>query len=123
MKLLKTVSLIMIVVSIIGLVIYLMTLLGSGAYMAAGAGSAPLLFILSASAILSCVFELITGIVGLRAANGTGSKKTCKILAIVVLVLSGLSLITSIIGGSFQWSSIFGLALPILYFVGINQMT
>ncbi len=123
MKMLKTVSIIMIVVSIIGVILFLLPLLGSGAYMASGAGSAPFTFLLSAAGLLSCVFQLITGIVGLRAAKGTGSKKVCKILAIVVLVLSAISLITSLIGGTFQWSSVFGLTLPILYFLGINKIS
>lgn len=121
--LLQVVSIIMIVVSAIGLVICIPAFIAAFAFMGSGTGSAILLLLLSLLGVLSAGVELFTGIIGVRAATGKGNFKLCKVVAIIALVLSALDIVFSLIGNSFQWTSLFGLVLPILYFIGIKQVT
>ena len=59
------------------------------------------------------ILEFISGILGVR-----GKIKGAKGIAITILVMSLISLILSIVMGSFQWTSLIGLVLPILFLIG-----
>ena len=118
--LLKVVSILMIIFGALAGIIALIALFGSFATMAIGVGF--LTIFPSLLLVASAALELVTGIVGLQAANGNGNLKTAKTFAIITLVLAAISLLSSLFGGTFGWSTLTGAVLPILYFVGVRQL-
>ena len=67
--------------------------------------------------IVECVFELICGILGVA----SKSKGLLEKLGLVLIIIAVVSLIVNIVGGTFTWTTLLGLILPILYFLGAKQ--
>ncbi len=66
--------------------------------------------------IIACIFEIIVGILGLRAAKDASKVMPVFVLSIISLVIGVISLIMGITGGSFKASdltSVVGSALMV----------
>ena len=117
--LLKVVSILYIVFSIISALVIVVGTLGIGALLGSaagdiGAGIAMASFFMVLS-LVSVILGVIAGIAGLKAEN----LKLCKTLAIILLVLAALSAISNLADGESIVSSLVGLILPILYTDGV----
>lgn len=117
--LLKVVSILYIIFSIISGIIIIVGSLGIGALLGGVAGDvgadmamAALFMVLS---LVSVVLGLIAGFAGLKAEN----LKLCKTLAIVLLVLAALGVVSNLADGENTVSTLISLVLPILYTVGV----
>ena len=132
-KLLKIVSILMIIGGAATILIGIMGI-GSSALLGAagvtdvvGMPSMGLLVGLSVFGIVAGVVELVVGIVGVKNWNNPAKAGTCFIMGIVALVLSLISIVLGIVMGSgFTSGTIIsiltGLVLPVLYIVGANQL-
>ena len=113
--LLKVVSILYIVFSIISGVLILLSFLGLGALVGGVAGSVGagmgIALVLALFSLIGVVLGLIAGLVGLKAEN----LPLCKGLAITLVVLAAISLISNLFSGNNISSSLVGLVLPILY--------
>lgn len=116
--LLKVTSILFIIFGAYVCIAALVLLFGGAVLLSAGMGGAGALVILAT--LISCaggVLELVAGIMGV-----IGKKiETCRILAIIILAICAINLIFAIAGGSFGISTLIGLVLPILYFIGVQQ--
>ena len=117
--LLKVVSILYIIFSIISGIIIIVGSLGIGALLGGVAGNvgagmamAALFMVLS---LVSVVLGLIAGFAALKAEN----LKLCKTLAIVLLVLAALGVVSNLADGENTVSTLISLVLPILYTVGV----
>ena len=67
--------------------------------------------------IVSCVVDLFCGVLGLL----SKSKKLVEILGLILIIFAVVSLILNAITGSFSWTNLIGLILPLLYFIGAKM--
>lgn len=67
--------------------------------------------------LILALFEIITGIVGISNSDKPYNANACITLAIIMIILQ----IASGLVGTFNWISIIGLLLPILYLIGAIQ--
>lgn len=114
-KYIKIISIIDIVFGVIGLIVGVLGATGgfiaasgaTGADVAAtdAAGFGGVMIILA----IACIFEIIVGILGLRAAKDASKIKPVFVLSIISLAVGVVSLIMSITGGSFKASDLAGL--------------
>lgn len=121
--LLKVTGILFVIFAGITLLFGLIGLIGSVALGAAlggasGAVLAGALILALVIALVVAVLELIAGIFGIKNCDKPEKSTTCIVFGTIILVLSVISMISSITSGQFQWTSIFGIALPILYFIG-----
>ena len=65
-------------------------------------------------AVATGVYELIMGILGIVFNNKPNKGIICVVLAVLAIIIT----IVNIIFGKFEWTSIIGFALPVLYLVG-----
>lgn len=95
--------------------------IAGGESLALGLGA--LAVILGFVAILSSVFGLVVGILGVKWCNRPDKAGTLFVLGIVLIVLAALSLLSSFSGDSSASvvSSLLGLVLPVLYTLGAWQ--
>ena len=79
--------------------------------------------ILGFVAILSSVFSLVVGILGVKWCNRPDKAGTLFVLGIILIVLAALSLLSSFGGDSSSSvvSGLIGLVLPVLYTLGAWQ--
>lgn len=128
-KLLKVVSIIMIVYGAIIAVLGLITTLGGGALMGADVADADeAMAVGSFAAMLGVVFlfsgiiEIVTGVIGLKASKDNGKHKAAFVIGIISVISAGYSLITALGGdGGSILGSVVGLILPALYLYGVYQ--
>lgn len=130
-KVLLVLSIISIVFAVLGILAGLMSLAGGVLFGAADpeqvadvladtgvtqsqAGAA--IGILGGSIIISCVIELIIGILGVRAANDARKIMPVWVLAIIQLVFSVLGLVASIVNGSFG-ADAFSIVITLIFAV------
>lgn len=94
---------------------------GGGESLAVGLGA--LAMILGFVAILSSVFSLVVGILGVKWCNRPDKAGTLFVLGIILIVLAALSLLSSFGGDSSSSvvSGLIGLVLPVLYTLGAWQ--
>lgn len=72
--------------------------------------------VLGIFALLSSIFQLVLGILGTKNAGRPEKATTLFVLGIISLVFAVIPLF-----GGFNWQSLFGLVLPILYTVGASM--
>lgn len=124
-KLLKVVSILMIIFGALGIISNFMSVFMMQAMMQmpeaqellAAAGLADVSNLYYAVGILTCVMELAAGIVGVM----YRSKKSVLIAGIIWIVLILINLIWGMTIVGFQFLSIFSLIIPALYFWGWYQ--
>ena len=103
-------------------------LAGGGLLLAAGAGTVGIALgavagILGAITVLTAVFYLILGILGVRNCDKPEKCGVNFVLGIIVLVLVGIGLVVNVAttGPSGALSSVVGLVLSILYVMGAKE--
>ena len=72
--------------------------------------------------MISSLFELILGILGVRAARDAMKIGPVFVVAVIDMVLTLAGIILSVIAGNFQWSRIFSLVLPLLVLYAANNI-
>ena len=76
--------------------------------------------------IITGIFDLIIGIVGVKASKTNGKHTAAFVLGIIGVIIAGISLVTTFTSSSGDVASslaggVVGLVLPILYLVGVVQ--
>ncbi len=115
--LLKVVSLILIIGSLLTLVpgAVAVIALAGGTGLATGSGILAILVVIAgALSMISAILMLIAGIRGL---NG----RPAKGLMTFVLVIGVIGLVFALLGGDMEWSNVSPLVLPILYLLGVKR--
>ena len=120
--LLKTVSILFIVFGAIATVISLVGIVGSAALASVGGvvGTAVggILLVALVVMMIVSVLELILGIAGLRRSGDPSRANFFITWGIILSILSLIPLLIGAVNGGFQWTSLVGFVLPILYIVG-----
>lgn len=121
--LLKVMSIIFIVIGIIGIIIGIIGLIGLGV----GGGLMATLGIFTSTVTTATLYMIlwlaitiamvVAGFLGYKASK----LNVCFIIGILILVLAIISLILSITGGYFTWTTIIPIIIPLLYIYGIKQ--
>jgi hypothetical protein len=123
--LLKVVSIILIVVGSIGLVAALLSIASIAALIYLGVGKA-ILYVALVFTIITAVLEFVSGIIGTINWAKPEKAKTCKTLGIMMIICEVLAIIINIVGGqsfgSIAFGAIAGTVLPVLYFIGAQQL-
>lgn len=126
---LKVTGILMIIGGALSLVLAIIALAGFAALVGivsagTGANLTALLIIASIVALAGSVIELIAGIAGVKHWANPAKAQTCVTWSIVIIVLSVLSNILSMAGGSDLnlFSMLLGLVLPVLYLIGALQL-
>ena len=138
-KLLKVISILMIIGGIIGAIVSIFSILGAGV-LSAASGDAQLQQAAAASGtnmgavnalvwvsvvfmVISSVVEIVAGVKGVKNWSNPAAAKSLLTLGVVCAVISVIGTIISAIGGSFSVVSlILGLLFPVLYIIGANQL-
>ncbi len=117
--LLKVTGILMVIFSSLALILMLISMLALGALGSffAGSGIAAASTVLILFAFLPTIFEFVTGILGIANANKPEKAGICLAFGILVIVLT----VVSIISNGFEWTSLTGLVLPVLYLIGAVQ--
>ena len=115
--LLKVVGILFIIFGAISIIVALLGIAGGLALSAISGILGATLIVGTIIACLGGIMEFIAGIYGVRNCDKPEKATTCVVLGIIILVLSVISLIVS----SFSWTSLFSIALPILYLIGAFQ--
>jgi hypothetical protein len=127
--LLKTVSVLFIIFGAIATVISLLGVVGSAALTSmggvAGVALGGILLVALIVMLIVSVLELILGIVGLRRSGDPMRANFFITWGIILCVLSLIPLLIGFTSGGFQWTSLVGFILPVLYIVGgaMNKRT
>ena len=120
--LLKTVSILFIIFGAIAALVSLLGIVGSAALTSvggvAGAALGGVLMVALVIMLIVSVLELILGIVGLRRSDDPARANFFITWGIILAVLSLIPLIISATAGGFQWTSLVGFVLPVLYIIG-----
>lgn len=120
--LLKTVSILFIIFGAIATVISLLGVIGSAALTtvggAIGTALGGLLMVALVVLLIVSAAELIIGILGVRRSDDPTKSVFFITTGIILGVLSLIPLIINATAGAFQWMSLIGFVLPILYIVG-----
>ena len=88
---------------------------------AVAAAVGPMLIVALIIAIADSVLTLIIGIMGVGKSGDVSKADFFVKTGIVLCIIALISVIFSIVGGSFSVTSLIGFVLPILYIVGGNQ--
>lgn len=125
---LKVTGILYIIFGALGLLLSLALLAGGGLLLAAGAGTVGIALgavagILGAITVLTAVFYLILGILGVRNCDKPEKCGVNFVLGIIVLVLVVIGLVVNVAttGPSGALSSVVGLVLSILYVMGAKE--
>ena len=125
---LKVTGILYIIIGALGLLLSLALLAGGGLLLAAGAGTVGIALgavagILGAITVLTAVFYLILGILGVRNCDKPEKCGVNFVLGIIVLVLVVIGLVVNVAttGPSGALSSVVGLVLSILYVMGAKE--
>lgn len=125
---LKVTGILYIIFGTLGLLLSLALLAGGGLLLAAGAGTVGIALgavagILGAITVLTAVFYLILGILGVRNCDKPEKCGVNFVLGIIVLVLVVIGLVVNVAttGPSGALSSVVGLVLSILYVMGAKE--
>lgn len=86
-----------------------------------GAAAGIFVVLISLMVLVSGGFSLVVGIIGVKNAGNLEKAQLCFTLGIVLIILQGISLVISLIGGDFSPTSAIGLVLPIVYLLGANK--
>ena len=125
---LKGTGILYIIFGALGLLLSLALLAGGGLLLAAGAGTVGIALgavagLLGAITVLTAVFYLILGILGVRNCDKPEKCGVNFVLGILVLVLVVIGLVVNVAttGPSGALSSVVGLVLSILYVMGAKE--
>ncbi len=133
-KVLKIISIIMIIFSLLGVIAGLFLLIGGGALGVSGVDAADdtaaaaggLTMILGFGMLISALFNLLIGIFGLRGANNPRKIGVFFVLAIIGVVFAVLNMMGTFFGGAVDFStllsSLVSLALPVVCVVLANNI-
>ncbi len=125
-KMLKVTGILCIIGGALGILGSILAFAGAGLIGAASAAAganviggavATLVIVAAIIALAGGVFELITGIFGVKNCANPQKANVCFILGIISTIIAVVSVISSISSGSFSITNLFSLVLPILYTV------
>lgn len=123
--LLKVSGILMIIGGILGIILGIIAVLGVGVFVAAAGKGANLGILMTASilVLISMIFTLIAGIVGVKNAANPEKANTCIMYGFIIVGFTLLGNILSVVGGnSFNFTGLLiGLVLPAIYLVGAFQ--
>ncbi len=119
-KFLKVTGILMIIGAVFGIIGGIIALIGSGALAAVLETSAGGLMLASALILVSAIFQLIAGIMGVKNCDKPEKAQTCLVMGIIVAILSIAGNVTSnVLGSDFNiFSYATGLIIPVLYIIG-----
>ncbi len=118
--LLKVSGILLIIFGAIAIVLMLLALVASVALIALSP-AALILVLACIIGLAGAVLDLIAGILGVKNCDKPEKAKSCFVFGIILIAIQVVSMVLSISGGSFDWTSIVGLVLPVLYLVGASQ--
>lgn len=131
---LKVVGILMIIFAGIGLVFGVIGLIGAAALssmMTEWGVTEDVTTVVNAAVIISCILSIIgaglemaTGIIGVKFCDKPKKANVCLVMVIILLVLEVISLILTFVGGNYDAGTIIlsivtGLAMPVLYLIGV----
>lgn len=119
-KFLKVTGILMIIGAAFGIFGGIIAIIGAGALAAVLETSAGGLMLASMLILVSAVFQLIAGIMGVKNCDKPEKAQNCLVMGIIVAVLSVAgNVISNVLGSDFNiFSYATGLIIPILYIMG-----
>jgi len=121
---LKVVGILLIIFGALSLIGGILILAGSSVLGAAAANKevTGILMVASIITIIAGAFNLFAGIMGVKNCASPEKAQVCVTIGIIMIAIQVVSIIINIVSDSFAITSLFGLLLPILYFIGANQL-
>ena len=119
-KFLKVTGILMIISAAFGIIGGIIALIGAGALAAVLETSAGGLMLASALILVSAVFQLIAGIMGVKNCDKPEKAQSCMVIGVIVAILSVTgNVISNVLGSDFNiMHYATGLIIPILYIIG-----
>ena len=119
-KFLKVTGILMIIGGAFGIIGGIVAMIGAGALAAVLETSAGGLMLASALILTSAVFQLITGIMGVKNCDKPEKAQSCLVMGVIVAILSvSGNIISNVLGSDFNiFSYATGLIIPVLYIIG-----
>lgn len=119
-KFLKVTGILMIISAAFGIIGGIIALIGAGALAAVLETSAGGLMLASALILISAVFQLIAGIMGVKNCDKPEKAQSCMVIGVIVAILSVAgNVISNVLGSDFNiMNYATGLIIPILYIIG-----
>ena len=117
---LKVTGILMIISAAFGIIGGIIALIGAGALAAVLETSAGGLMLASALILVSAVFQLIAGIMGVKNCDKPEKAQSCMVIGVIVAILSVAgNVISNVLGSDFNiMNYATGLIIPILYIIG-----
>ena len=119
-KFLKVTGILMIISAAFGIIGGIIALIGAGALAAVLETSAGGLMLASMLILVSAVFQLIAGIMGVKNCDKPEKAQSCMVIGVIVAILSVAgNVISNVLGSDFNiMNYATGLIIPILYIIG-----
>ena len=119
-KFLKVTGILMIIGAAFGIFGGIIAIIGAGALAAVLETSAGGLMLASALILVSAVFQLIAGIMGVKNCDKPEKAQSCMVIGVIVAILSVAgNVISNVLGSDFNiMNYATGLIIPILYIIG-----
>ena len=119
-KFLKVTGILMIISAAFGIIGGIIALIGAGALAAVLETSAGGLMLASALILVSAVFQLIAGIMGVKNCDKPEKAQSCMVIGVIVAILSVAgNVISNVLGSDFNiMNYATGLIIPVLYIIG-----
>ena len=119
-KFLKITGILMIIGGAFGIIGGIVAMIGAGALAAVLETSAVGLVFASVLILVSAIFQLIAGIMGVKNCDKPEKAQRCLVMGVIVAILSVAgNVISNILGSSFNiLSYATGLIIPVLYIIG-----
>lgn len=119
-KFLKVTGILMIIGGAFGIIGGIIALIGVGALAAVLETSAGGLMLASALILVSAVFQLIAGIMGVKNCDKPEKAQSCIVIGVIVAILSVAgNVISNVLGSDFNIINYAtGLIIPVLYIIG-----
>ena len=130
-KFINVIGILDIIFGALGLVLGIISLIGLGSASAAAAIAQAGLEVAVASSMLygalivlliSSLFDLILGILCVRAARDATKIGPVFVVAVIDMILTAVGIILGIVTKSFSWTSLFSLILPALVLYAANNI-
>ncbi len=125
-SMLKVSSILMIIGAGLGMIMYIITLIGTAALQTLFGSEINLgiLYLAGGIGLVSGIIQLVAGIVGVKNCKNPAKAGGLLVWGIIIVVLAIVSSILTTVGGNdFPFFSfILGLVIPILYIVGAVQL-
>ena len=119
-KFLKVTGILMIIGGAFGIIGGIVAMIGAGALAAVLETSAGGLMLASALILVSAVFQLIAGIMGVKNCDKPEKAQSCIVIGVIVAILSVAgNVISNVLGSDFNIINYAtGLIIPVLYIIG-----